>query len=128
MGEEMEETKGTAGGGGEERRAEIHFTFPWNDPSSFFFFFFIHPCKSKDHLKSTHGHVHPPLHTKSPPHLFESYDIHAGWVYIYTYECLGGDGDGRNRWTPFVHRTTFHPLSLPLPPSPIGNTANPRRR
>lgn len=126
MGEEMEETKGTEG----EKKEGLKFISLSHGtiPPPFFFFFFIHPCKSKDHLKSTHGHVHPLLHTKSPPHLFESYDIHAGWVYIYTYECLGGDGDGRNRWTPFVHRTTFHPLSLPLPPSPIGNTANPRRR
>lgn len=86
MGEEMKETKGTGGREKKEGlpwRNSFHFPMEWS--LLLFFFFFIHPCKSKDHLKSTHGHVHPPLHTKSPPHLFESYDIHAGWVYIYIY-------------------------------------------
>lgn len=84
MGEEMGETKGKGGRG--ERRAVTRnsFHFPV-DPS----FFFYSPLQIQDHLKSTHGHVHPPPYTKSP-HLFESYDIHAGYIYIYIYVYVLG--------------------------------------
>lgn len=116
MGEEMEETKGTEG----EKKEGLKFISLSHGtiPPPFFFFFFIHPCKSKDHLKSTHGHVHPLLHTKSPPHLFESYDIHAGWVYIYVR--VSGRGWGRKKSLDTLRPSNDVPPSVPSP-SPIPN-------
>lgn len=119
MGEEMGETEGKGGRG--ERRAVTRnsFHFPV-DPS----FFFYSPLQIQDHLKSTHGHVHPPPYTKSP-HLFESYDIHAGYIYIYVYVRLSR---GRE-WGWKKSLDTLRPSNdVPAVLHPLDNTANPRRR
>lgn len=111
MGEEMGETEGKGGEEKEGLSREIHFTFPWIPPS-----FFIHPCKSRiiwnQPTAMSTLHLTPKVLICSKATI-STLAIYI-YIYTYTYDCLGeGNGGGRNRWTLFVHRTTFQPSPIP---------------
>lgn len=121
MGEEMEETKGTAGGGGEERRAEIHFTFPWNDPSSFFFFFFYSPLQIQGSFE-INPRPCPPSLTRQKSSSSVRKLRYPRWLGIYirtsVWEGMGmGTEEIAGHPSSIERRSTLCPFPFPHPQS-----------